>query len=91
MIGWTNREGYQNLTEVRDMKAILEFNLPEEREDFVMATDGIKYYSAILELYNDLRSKVKYGNMSGDAMTAYEDIYRKVNNIMVELNLFEID
>ena len=42
------------------MKAILEFNLPEEKEDFDFATNGINYYSALVEFDNWLRSEYKY-------------------------------
>jgi hypothetical protein len=42
------------------MKAILEFNLPEDKEDFDFATNGINYYSALVEFDNWLRSEYKY-------------------------------
>ena len=42
------------------MKATLEFNLPEEKEDFDFATNGINYYSSLVEFDNWLRSEYKY-------------------------------
>ena len=42
------------------MKATLEFNLPEDKEDFDFATNGINYYSALVEFDNWLRSEYKY-------------------------------
>ena len=42
------------------MKATLEFNLPEDKEDFDFATKGINYYSALYEFDNWLRSEYKY-------------------------------
>ena len=42
------------------MKAILEFNLPEDKEDFDFATKGINYYSALVEFDQWLRSEYKY-------------------------------
>jgi hypothetical protein len=42
------------------MKATLEFNLPEDKEDFDFATKGINYYSALVEFDNWLRSEYKY-------------------------------
>ena len=42
------------------MKAILEFNLPEDKENFDFATNGINYYSALVEFDNWLRSEYKY-------------------------------
>jgi hypothetical protein len=47
------------------MKAILEFNLPEEKEDFDFATKGINYYSALVEFDNWLRSEYKYNGNIG--------------------------
>ena len=44
------------------MKAILEFNLPEDKEDFDFATNGINYYSALTEFDNWLRSEYKYND-----------------------------
>ena len=42
------------------MKATLEFNLPEDKEDFDFATNGINYYAALCEFDNWLRSEYKY-------------------------------
>lgn len=42
------------------MKAILEFNLPEDKQDFDFANNGINYYSALYEFDNWLRSEYKY-------------------------------
>lgn len=43
-------------------KAILEFNLPEDREDFEMAQNGWKFRAALQEIDDDLlRALVKYG------------------------------
>jgi hypothetical protein len=42
------------------MKAILEFNLDEERHQFEDAIDGWKWKCIVSELDNELRSKVKY-------------------------------
>jgi hypothetical protein len=42
------------------MKAILEFNLPEDKENFDFATKGINYYSALVEFDQWLRSEYKY-------------------------------
>ena len=44
------------------MKATLEFNLPEDKEDFDFATNGINYYAALTEFDNWLRSEYKYND-----------------------------
>ena len=42
------------------MKAILEFDLDEERHDFDNAVNGWRWHCLVNELDNELRSKVKY-------------------------------
>lgn len=45
------------------MKATLTFNLPEDREEFEIAQNGIRYLSALEEIKNLLRNEVKYGGV----------------------------
>ncbi len=42
------------------MKAVLEFQLPEEREDFEQAQRGSAYAAFLEDLDNDLRRVTKY-------------------------------
>ena len=42
------------------MKAILEFNLPEDQERFDFANNGFNYYMALSEMDQWLRSEYKY-------------------------------
>ena len=44
------------------MKATLEFNLPEDKDDFDFATNGLNYYLALCEFDNWLRSEYKYND-----------------------------
>lgn len=51
------------------MKAILEFNLPEDDVEYNMASSAIKMHSVLWQLDQYLRSIVKYGvsdPLSGD-------------------------
>lgn len=43
------------------MRAVLEFRLPEEREEFETASDGWKWRSAVWDFDQMLREKIKYG------------------------------
>lgn len=43
------------------MKAILEFNLPEDKEDFDLARNAQKYCSHLSEIRNLMRSYTKSG------------------------------
>jgi hypothetical protein len=48
------------------MKAILEFNLPEESEAYELAMNGHQYLFALQELDNYLRSELKYNDTLND-------------------------
>ena len=43
------------------MKAVLEFNLPEEQQDFYLASNAFKLAATLRELIEDARRKDKYG------------------------------
>jgi hypothetical protein len=57
------------------VKATISFNLPEDREDFDFALNGVKYYCAITEIDNWLRGLAKYGNIK---MVSIEDVREKI-------------
>ena len=60
------------------MKGILEFNLPEEEEEFRAAQDGGAWKSLVWDLNEELRKWQKYGKDNRD-LTALEDMI--VSNI----------
>lgn len=64
------------------MKAILEFNLPEDKEDFDFATNAVNYYSALCEFDQWLRSEYKYNG--NEAMV---EVREKLNEIINENNI----
>ena len=71
-------------------KGTLEFNLPEENEEFKLAQDGVKYMLVLHELDNHLRAKVKYAPDSEprEKIDTYQEIRDKLwelaNNESVE-------
>ena len=56
-------------------KAILEFSLPEDQDDFDFANNGGRYYSILFELDQYFRNKVKY---------APDDVHQEYTNAMDE-------
>jgi hypothetical protein len=64
------------------MKAILEFNLPEDKEDFDFVTNAVNYYSALCEFDQWLRSEYKYNG--NEAMV---EVREKLNEIINENNI----
>lgn len=64
------------------MKAILEFNLPEDKEDFDRAANAFNYYLVLVEMDQWLRSEYKYnGNEE------MHGVREKLNQIMNENNV----
>ena len=72
------------------MKATLEFDLPEETEEFETASNGWRYKSILCELDNYLRSKVKYEDLDDRDYALYEKIreqlWELIHNENVNLN-----
>ena len=46
------------------MKAMLEFNLPDEEWGFRHTTNGIKYFGALATLAQHIRDRLKHGALT---------------------------
>jgi hypothetical protein len=67
------------------MTATLQFNLPDDQEDFNMAVNGTKWYLTLWELDQFLRSKVKYDEtISEEAQDIYDNIRQKIRELQSE-------
>lgn len=71
------------------MKAILEFNLPEEQEYFEDASNGWKWQHAMWQLDQFLRTKVKYASddASEESINAFQEARDELHRILNEENL----
>lgn len=78
------------------MKAILEFNLPEDQEEYNTITKANGMFSVIWELKQNLRSMVKHGYVDNREMTSeehkiaekiYDDLHDLISNHDIN-NLF---
>jgi hypothetical protein len=71
------------------MKAILEFNLPEEDEEYRHAVHGIDYSIVIDEIDNYLRGQLKYNcdNLSEEVQAALQLVRDKLWEEMNERGL----
>jgi coproporphyrinogen III oxidase len=72
------------------MKAILEFNLPEDDHEFKMATQGASMHSVLWEMDQWLRAQYKYmpdAEYSEDKYEAYEKARNQLREFMVENNI----
>ena len=70
------------------MKAILEFNLPEENIEFRAAINGENYKSAIWDFDQLLRSEMKYKELSDETYKAYKYCREELRKILEQDNLF---
>ena len=64
------------------MKATLEFNLPEEKDKYDFANNGLNYYLTLVEFDNWLRSEYKYNG--NEAMF---EVREKLNYFISENNV----
>ena len=71
------------------MKATLEFNLPEDQEEFQMVNNASKTYSVVWDLQQWLRAQVKYApdEMSEDTYNTFEKCREKLNDLLIDNNL----
>jgi len=71
------------------MKAILEFNLPEEKSDFNFATQGLNWWSVCWEMDQWLRGEMKHpsGDMSDDTYEALQKCREKLSELIYDSNL----
>ena len=56
----------QNNTTQKPMKAILEFNLPEDQAEHYCAIKGADMLNVLWELKTELRSMLKYGELTSE-------------------------
>ena len=71
------------------MRATLEFNLPEEQEQFEDASNGWKWSNAMWQLDQFLRTKVKYASddASEESINAFQEARDALHRILNEENL----
>jgi len=71
------------------MKATLEFNLPDDQEEFVMANNALNFWRVLYDLDQELRTKTKYASddLPQDKYDAYQEIRERIHELMNENNV----
>ena len=71
------------------MKAILEFNLPDDQDEFKMATNALNWYIVCWDLDQELRAKTKYApdDLPQDKYDAYQEIRDLLREYMSNRNV----
>ena len=67
-------------------KATLEFNLPEDGDDFRYAINGEAYREALLNIREDVRQIWKYRALSEKEYEIVDEIYQMINERINEAN-----
>ncbi len=69
------------------MKGILEFDLPEDREDFEIAQQGCQWKAIVSELLEYLRSETKHKDHTAEEYAVFDLIRDRVLDNLREHNL----
>jgi hypothetical protein len=69
------------------MKAILEFNLPEDQSDFELAVKALDMRIALDSIREYLRGKVKYDTQDDKKWEAYDEVYEQFYEIINNYNI----
>ena len=65
-------------------KAKLEFNLPEENNEFKLAQRGSEYYCVIFDTLQHIRGYLKYGHQFTTPDEALENIREKLLEAQID-------
>jgi len=66
---------------LKEMKAILEFNLPEEQDEHYLAINGAGFYAVCFDLDQQLRAWLKYGHDFAGAEHTLEKCREKLREL----------
>jgi len=69
------------------MKAILEFELPEDKEEFDAASKGMDWAIVAWDMDQLLRNKLKYGKLLPNTRAELEEIRDTLNEMLVDRGL----
>ena len=67
------------------MKAILEFELPEDTNDFKLAINGHEFFSALFDIHNECRSYLKHVATSDEGIKIVESIQQLIPETVFEI------
>ena len=71
------------------MKATLEFNLPDDQQEYDLANNGLNFWRVLYELDQELRAKTKYApdDLPQDKYDAYQEIRDMLHELMTDNNV----
>ena len=69
------------------MKAILEFELPEDKENFDVASRGMDWALVVWDMDQIMHKKVKYEELSDDSRLVIEDLRLTMSDMLINRGL----
>ena len=69
------------------MKAILGFELPEDKENFDASAKGMDWAIVAWDIDQLLRKKLKYGNLLPNTRAELEEIRNTLNEMLIDRGL----
>jgi hypothetical protein len=69
------------------MKAIIEFNLPEDQNEYELCNKAQEMSDAIKDVRDYLRSKVKYETQDKKKWEGYDEVYQQFFEIINNYNI----
>ena len=72
------------------MKAILEFELPEDKEHFDVASRGMDWALVVWDMDQIMHKKIKYAELTDDSRLAIEELRLTMSDMLINLSLIHI-
>ena len=69
------------------MKAILEFELPEDQNTFDVATRGMDWAGVVWDMDQIMHKKIKYEELSDDSIKTIEDLRLTMSDMLINRGL----
>ena len=69
------------------MKAILQFNLPEESHEYLNASQGAQMKSILWDVDQWLRAKLKYEELTDGQYDAFKETRDHLRSLLIEENI----
>lgn len=70
------------------MKAVLEFDLPEDNSEHIMCVNASKYYCCLWDIDQELRSLLKHGHQHKSVEELAESLREKIRE---KVDLYEVE
>ncbi len=69
------------------MKAILEFELPEDKEHFDVASRSMDWALVVWDMDQMMRQRLKYAELTNDSRKVIEDLRSTLNDMLINRGL----